>query len=288
VFFSEVCRRQGFGFRAGVGKKPAGQSAGEATGNISARRASSRNGSAQAGGRARCCILKIGLRFVNFRLGHWRRRRSCGLSTVLGQRFAREKNGFFRGSAWCGGTRSFRRAVVKAALCGATGFKTTRRTPAIFRAALIAAAIVVTARLVSTRVALRRRILRRRKIATSGTLRATSAPLAPATAAPSSATATVAASVTTTISTASKILAAALAAAIGARRVVLSGIVVRRKILRCGGVRIWLSLFGSVMRIVVHFGGVGAESFVRTGLVLFNAGVPFVRQGIVMRRFLIG
>lgn len=56
-----------------------------------------------------------------------------------------------------------------------------------------------------------------------------------------------------------------------------------RKILRSGSVRIGLALFGSVMRIVVHFGSVGAESFVGPGLVFYNAGVLIVREGIVMR-----
>jgi hypothetical protein len=42
------------------------------------------------------------------------------------------------------------------------------------------------------------------------------------------------------------------------------------------------------MSIVVHFGSVGAESFVGTGLVFYNAGVLIVRQGIVMGRFVIG
>jgi len=56
-----------------------------------------------------------------------------------------------------------------------------------------------------------------------------------------------------------------------------------RKILRSGSVRIGLSLFGSVMRIVMHFGSMGAKSFVGTGLVFYNAGVLIVREGIVMR-----
>ena len=55
-----------------------------------------------------------------------------------------------------------------------------------------------------------------------------------------------------------------------------------RKILRSGSVRIGLALF-RVMSIVVHFCGMGAESFVGTGLVLYNAVVLIVRQGIVMR-----
>jgi hypothetical protein len=112
--------------------------------------------------------------------------------------------------------------------------------------------------------------------------------LTSATAAPASATATVAATITTTISAAAVILAATIASpASGAWRVVLSGIVVGREILRCGSVRIGLALF-RVMSIVVHFGSVGAESFVGTGLVFYNAGVLVVREGIVMRRFVIG
>jgi hypothetical protein len=62
---------------------------------------------------------------------------------------------------------------------------------------------------------------------------------------------------------------------------------VRRKILGCGGVRIGLALF-RVMSIVVHFGSVGAESFVGTGLVFYDTGVLIVREGIVMWRFVIG
>jgi hypothetical protein len=57
---------------------------------------------------------------------------------------------------------------------------------------------------------------------------------------------------------------------------------VGRKILRCGGVRIGLALFG-VMSIVVHFGSMGAESFVGTSLVFYNAGVLIVRERVVMR-----
>jgi hypothetical protein len=55
-----------------------------------------------------------------------------------------------------------------------------------------------------------------------------------------------------------------------------------RKILGSGSVRIGLAFFVSVMRIVMHFGSVGAERFVGTGLVFYNAGVLLVREGIVM------
>jgi len=184
--------------------------------------------------------------------------------------------------------------MVKAALCRATRFETTRRAAAIFLASLAAvvlASVVVTTRIVSARfAALRRSIFGGRQIpaAYAWTLwPPAAAALTPATAAPTSATATVAAAITTTvtatISAAAVILAAAItSAACRARRVVLSGIVVGRKILGSGSVRIGLALF-RVMSIVVHFGGVGAESFVGTGLFLYNAGVLIVREGIVMR-----
>jgi hypothetical protein len=92
----------GFGFRAGVGEKPAGKSSGEAARDCSAGRSGGRNGSdAQVAGRAGSCFLEIRLRLVNFRLGHWRRRRSGGLATILCERLAGEKNGFFRDRAGC-------------------------------------------------------------------------------------------------------------------------------------------------------------------------------------------
>src|SRR4029077_5923105 len=100
--------------------------------------------------------------------GNRRRRRSRGLSTILGERFAREKNGFIRNSAGCGGSGSLRRPMVKSALRGTTGFKTTGLAAAVFRAALIAATIIVAARIVSARLAaLRRGVLRGREIASA-------------------------------------------------------------------------------------------------------------------------
>jgi len=57
-----------------------------------------------------------------------------------------------------------------------------------------------------------------------------------------------------------------------------------RKILGRGGVRIRLALLG-VMSVVVHFGRVGPESFVGSGLVFYDAGLLVVREGIVVRRF---
>ena len=228
---------------------------------------------------------------MRFLLDDRRNGRGQRLAAILGKRLAGKKNGLFRDSAGCG---SFWRAMIKATLGGTPRFKTTRRAAAIFRASLAAvvlATVVVTTRIVSARLAaLRRSIFGRGQIAAAHirTLRAPSATLTSATAAPTAATTTVATAVTTTISAAAVILAAAIASATcGAWRVVLSGIVMGRKILRSGSVRIGLALFG-VMSIVVHFCGMGAESFVGTGLVFYNAGVLVVRQRIVTRRFVIG
>jgi hypothetical protein len=173
--------------------------------------------------------------------------------------------------------------MVKAALRGTTWFKTTRLAAAIFRAALIAAAVIVAARLVAARFpALRRSVLGGRQVAApySWALRASTA-MAPATATPASTTATIAATVTTT----TEILSAAIAAATGAWRIILGGIVVGREILRGRGVRIRLALI-RVMSIVVHFGGVGAESFVGSGVIFYRAGLLVVREGVVLRRLL--
>jgi hypothetical protein len=280
-----------FGFRASVGKEPTGKSAGEAAWNVSTSRSRRRNGSAQATGCARSRFLDFGLRLVKFRLRNWRRRRSCGLSAILGKRLAWEKNGFFRDRAGSGGTGSFGRAMIKAALRGTTGFKTTGLPAAIFWASLITATIIVAAGLVSARLAaLRRSVFGRREVASAyiWALRA-SAAMASATAAPSAATATVAAAITTPVSTAIGTTAIALAGAIaapaGARRVILRGIVVRREILRCGGVRIGLALFRVVVRIVVDFGGVSVGDFAFRSVFL-AAGLLVVRERFMAQRFM--
>ena len=227
---------------------------------------------------------------MRFRLGNLRNGRGQRLSTILGKRLAREKNGFICNSARCRGTGSLRRAMVKAALRRTTRFETTRLAAAIFRAALIAATIVVAARLASARfAALRRSVFGGRQVAAAHAwaLRA-SAAMATATAAPASATATITASVTTTISAAAVILTAAIAATTGARRVILSGIVVGRKILRRGGVRIRLALFGMArVSIVMHFGGVRGEGFVASDVIFHGAGLLVSRERIVVRRIIV-
>jgi hypothetical protein len=284
----------GFGFGAGVGEKPAGKSAGEAARNCSAGRSGGRNWSAaEIAGRAGSCFIEIRLRLVSFRFGHGRRRCSSGLAAILCERLAGEKNGFFRDRAGCGGTGSFGRAMVKAALCGTTRFETARLAAAIFRTSLIAAAIIVTARFVTARIAaLRRSVFGRREIATANAraLRRASAAIASSTAAPAAATTAVTATITTAItapvSTTIGATAVALAAATaGARSVVLRGIVVGRKILRSGGVRIGLALFRVVVRIVVDFGGVSIGNFAFGSLLFNDAGVLVVREGFLTEGF---
>jgi hypothetical protein len=283
-----------FGFGTGVGEKPAGKSAGEAARDRSAGRSGGRNGSdAQVAGRAGSCFLEIRLRLVNFRLGHWRRRRGGGFATILGERLAGEKDRFFRDRAGCGGTGSFGWAMIKAALRRTTRFKTTWRAAAIFRTALIAAAIIVTARLVTARIAaLRRSVFGRREIATANarTLRRASAAMTSSPAAPAAATTAVTAAITTaitaTVSTTIGATAVALAAATaGARSVILRGIVVGREILWSGGIGFGLALFRVVVRIVVDFGGVSVGDFAFGSLLLDAAGLLAVREGFLMKGF---
>ena len=281
-----------FRFGASVGKKPAGKSARETAGNVATRWAASRsccrNRRAQVSGGTRNCFFAFRLRLVRFRLDNWRNGRGRGLATILGERFARQNDGFFGGLDGCGGTGrmlSIRRAMIEPALRGATWFETTRLAGAIFRAALIAATVIVAARIVAARfAALRRSIFGGRQVAAAyvWALRASTA-LATATAAPATATATV----TTTIATTAIILAAAIAATAGAWRVILSGIVVGRKILRRRGVRIRLALLGVArLRFLVHFCGVRAMNLAVCGMVFHDARLLAVRQGIVVRGLL--
>jgi hypothetical protein len=292
IFFSG--NGSGFGFGAGVGEKPAGKSTGEAARDCSSGGSGGRNGSAgRVAGRAGSCIIEIGLRLVNFRLGDRRRRCCGGLATILGQRLAREKNGFFRDSAGCGGTCSFGRAMVEAALRRTSRFKTTWRATAIFRTSLIAATVIVTARLVTARIAaLRRSVFGRREIATANarTLRRASAAMTSSPAAPAAATTAVTAAITTaitaTVSTTIGATAVALAAATaGARSVILRGIVVGREILWSGGIGFGLALFRVVVRIVVDFGGVSVGDFAFGSLLLDAAGLLAVREGFLMKGF---
>lgn len=264
-----VCGDWGrFGFRACVGENPAGKAAGETAGNVAADRSWSGSGdrSGQIAGRTRSCVFDFGQCLMRFRLDGCRNGSGQRLSTILGERLARQKYGFFRGIDWRGGTglaRIVRRAMVKAALRRTARFEAARLAATVFRATLIAAAVIVATRITSARfAALRRSVFRGRQVAAAyaWALRAPTA-MASTTAAPASAAATVAATVTTSIATATVILAAAIAATAGAWRVILSGIVVGRKILGRGRVRIGLAFFRVVMSIIMHFGGVCVGDF---------------------------
>ena len=178
--------------------------------------------------------------------------------------------------------------MIKAALRGTTRFKTTRLATAIFLASLVASAILVASRLISARFAtLRGSVFRRRQIAAAHAwaLRPTPA-MASATAAPTPTSAAVTTPVSAAIRASAITLAGAIAASAGAWRVVLRRIVMGRKILGGGGVGIRLALL-RVMSIVVHFGGVGTEGFVGTGMVFDDAGLLVVRKRIVVRRFVL-
>jgi hypothetical protein len=278
-----------FRFGASVGKKPAGKSARETAGNVAtswaARRSCCRNRRAQVSGGTRNCFFAFRLRLVRFRLDNWRNGRGRGLATILGERFARQNDGFFGGLDGCGGTGrmlSIRRAMIEPALRGATWFETTRLAGAIFRAALIAATVIVAARIVAARfTALRCSVLGGRQVAAADgwALRASTA-VTSAAAAPAPATATITAAISAAIST-------AISTTAGAGRIILSGIVVRREILRGRGVRIRLALLGVArLRFLVYFCGVRAMNLAVCGVVFHDAGWLAVRQGIVVRGLL--
>jgi hypothetical protein len=80
-------------------------------------------------------------------------------------------------------------------------------------------------------------------------------------------------------------LADAVAATARARRVILSGIVVGREILRCGGVRIGLALFRVVVRIIMDFGGVSVGDFAFRSVLLDPAGLLVVSDRFTVQRF---
>ena len=172
--------------------------------------------------------------------------------------------------------------MVKPALRGTTWFETSRLAAAIFWAALIAATVIVAARFVAASfAALRRSVFGGRQVAAAygWALRAPTA-MASTTAAPASTSA----AVTAAITTAAEILTAAIAAAGGAWRIILGGVVVGREILRGGGVRIRLALLRGVMSIVVDFGGVSVGDFTFRS-VLFAAGLLVVRERFMVQRF---
>ena len=236
---------------------------------------------------------------MNFRLDDGRRRGSLRLATILGERLAREKYRLFRDAARGGGSGSFGWAMVEATLRGTARFEPTRLAAAIFRATLITTTVFVATRFVAARfAALRRSIFGRRKIA-AAYVRALPLPLRASTAmassptAPSPAAATVTAAITAaTVTTAAIALAAAVGTTGGARRVILRGVVVGRKILGSGGVRFGLALFVGVMSIVValivNFGDVSVGDFAFCNGLFDDSGMLFVGEGIVVQRFVFG
>jgi len=229
------------------------------------------------------------LLLVRFRLDNGRNGRGHGLAPIFGERFARQNDGFFGGFDGGGGTgmeRSFWRTMIEPALRGTTWFEAARLAAAIFRAALIAATVVVAARIVAARfTALRRSVFGGRQIAAAygWALRASTA-MTSATAAPAPATATITAA-STTISTT---VSTAISTTAGAWRIILSGIVVGRKILRGRGVRIRLAFLGVArVRFVMYFCGVRVMNLAVCGVVFYDAGPLAVRQGIVVRLFVL-
>ena len=119
--------------------------------------------------------------------------------------------------------------------------------------------------------------------------------MASTTAAPAAATASVSAPITApitaTITAATVVLAAAVGTAGRARRVVLSGIVVGRKILGSRSVRFGLALFGGVMNVVmafvVNFGDMSVGDFAYCNGLFDDSGLGVVRKGIVFGRVVV-
>jgi hypothetical protein len=94
-------------------------------------------------------------------------------------------------------------------------------------------------------------------------------------------------SATAAITAATVILAAAVAPAAGALRIILRRIILRRKKLRRRSVGFGLAFFGmGGVRIVVRFGEMRVGNFFSSNL-FDNAGLLVVREGIVMRRFVL-
>ena len=121
-----------FGFRASIGKQPAGEPAGESAGNAAAAR--SRGG--QIANCARCWLFHRRLLFMSFMFDNGSRsERCCRLPTVFCERFTGE-NDFVLGSNGSGRRRRARRIgttiVVAARLAAAifvtAGFAALRRS----------------------------------------------------------------------------------------------------------------------------------------------------------------
>jgi hypothetical protein len=287
-----------FSFGAGIGQQPARESSGKPARHI-ATAGRGWNGSCNA---ARRDFLGFLLFVVNFVLDD-RRRRSCGrwLVAIFCERFAREQNFFL-----CGVTRSGRSGIarvlwppiVEAALLRAARLKTTR----------LAAAIFVTAGFTATRLsALRGCVLRGRQVAPAARTAlwraATTSPSAtpaPSTSVAATVARAIAAALTATVTATSEILAWAIIAAVGTRRVVLRGIVVRRKILRCGSVGFRLAFVKRVDLSAVPIRGsfvmffniftFRARCIMRKRLLFLPGflGMRFIRMRVIETDFFVG
>ena len=190
--------------------------------------------------------------------------------------------------------------MVEATLCGTARFEPARLAAAIFRAALITTAVFVATRFIAARFsALRRSIFGRREVAAAYgralPLRASTAMTSTTTtpaAATTSISAPITAAITATVTAATVVLAAAIATTRGARRVILCGVVVGRKILGSGGVRFGLALLGGVMNIVmtfiVNFGDVSVGDFAFGNGLFDDSGMLLVGEGIVVQGFVFG
>ena len=160
------------------------------------------------------------------------------------------------------------------------------RTARTFLAAIVIAFALTSAIIVTAGVtALWRSILGGRQIASSGTtLRTTAAMPSPTTASPTAATATITATITTPITAAA--IALALTVATGAIGIVLYRIVMKRKVLGSGSVRIGLTLVGKFhVRLTGRRGLLGLVMLLK-GSGGFG-GMEVLANGDVSRRGLI-
>ncbi len=224
-----ACCGRRLGFRAGISQEPAGQSAREPAGNAAA----ARSGRRQITGCARGRFFDGRLLRAGFVLDAGNRGgRNGRLAAVFCQRFSGKDDLFVSGIGLGGrrAARSFRTAiVVTAGLC---------------------ATIVISAGL----AALWRRIFRGRQIASAGAALRASTTMASATASPTAAiAATVSAAIIATIAAAAIVLTGTIVTAAG--RIVLRGVVMRRKVLRRGSIGIRLAFVTGVSVLVFRRSG---------------------------------
>lgn len=230
--------RGGFGFGARIGEQPTRKSSGEAPRHDAASSSglrwqrSSRGGPRILGG--------LGC-FTGFLLDCRRNGSRDGLAAIFRERFTGEQDRFFSGIK----IRRYWRSAALARCFGAAIIKAALRCAAWFESARLRATILaLRTRLVATRIsasivlALRRSIFRGRQSAaawprtTSAAASAAPAETPAATVAAGILSAIVATVIAAIVPTA-KILAGSAGTA---RRIILRRLIVRTKILRCGGI----------------------------------------------------